>query len=141
MPGISLLQHLHKQAQSAWNGISTEQLLEELRQVQQFVLLYPPQGEKGPNRITTVLSNRPPPSASSGQNLGLGSTAYYPTWAIPSVARKRLTAQIRLTSFGQKTRSCLVPSRLWVAAEMSVYNPAVVVTGRYSLGRIALNQR
>ena len=40
MLGISLLQHLHKQAQSAWNGISTEQLLEELRQIQQFVLLY-----------------------------------------------------------------------------------------------------
>ena len=56
MLGISLLQHLHKQAQGAWDGISTEQLLEELRQIQQFVLLYPPQGEKGPNRVTTVLS-------------------------------------------------------------------------------------
>jgi hypothetical protein len=49
MLGISLLQHLHKQAQSSWNGIPTEQLLEELRQIQQFVLLYPPQGEKGAN--------------------------------------------------------------------------------------------
>jgi hypothetical protein len=26
------------------------QLLEELQQIQQFVLLYPPQGEKAPNR-------------------------------------------------------------------------------------------
>jgi hypothetical protein len=60
MLGISLLQHLHKQAQSAWNGISVEQLLEELRQIQQFVLLYPPQGEKGPNRIATVLSKQRP---------------------------------------------------------------------------------
>jgi hypothetical protein len=34
MLAILLLQHLHKQAQSAWNGISTEQLLEELRQIQ-----------------------------------------------------------------------------------------------------------
>jgi hypothetical protein len=32
-----------------------EQLLEELQQMQQFVLLYPPQGEKGPNRVTTVI--------------------------------------------------------------------------------------
>jgi transposase len=30
MLGISLLQHLHKQAQRAWNGISTERLLETL---------------------------------------------------------------------------------------------------------------
>ena len=44
MLGISLLQYLHKQAQAAWNGISMDQLLEELRQIQQFVLLYPPQG-------------------------------------------------------------------------------------------------
>jgi hypothetical protein len=41
MLGISLLQHLHQQAQAAWDGISMEQLLEELRQIQQFVLLYP----------------------------------------------------------------------------------------------------
>jgi hypothetical protein len=93
MLGISLLQHLHKQAQSAWNGISTEQLLEELRQIQQFVVLYPPQGEKGQShRYRAVQTD--PPSASSGQNLGLGSTAYYPTWVIPPVAGKRLTAQI-----------------------------------------------
>jgi hypothetical protein len=58
MLGISLLQHLHKQAQSAWKGISTEQLLEELRQIQQFVLLYPPQGEKGSDRVGTVLSKQ-----------------------------------------------------------------------------------
>jgi transposase len=49
MLGISLLQHVHKQAQDAWSGISIEQLLDELRQIQQFVLLYPPQGEKGPS--------------------------------------------------------------------------------------------
>jgi len=39
MLGISLLQYIHKQAPAAWNGISLEQLLEELRQIQQFVLL------------------------------------------------------------------------------------------------------
>ncbi len=56
--GISLLPSIHKQAQQAWPGISVEQLLEELRHVQQFTLLYPPQGDKGPNRVATVLSKQ-----------------------------------------------------------------------------------
>jgi transposase len=34
MLGISLLQYVHKQAQTAWDGISMEQLLEELQQIQ-----------------------------------------------------------------------------------------------------------
>lgn len=71
MLGISLLQHLHKQAQGAWNGISTEQLLEELRQIQQFVLLYPPQGEKGPNRLATVLSKQTLTQQALAKTLGL----------------------------------------------------------------------
>ena len=41
-----------------WPGLSLEQLLEELRQIQQFVLLYPPQGQKGPKRTATVLSKQ-----------------------------------------------------------------------------------
>ncbi|MBI3412438.1 MAG: IS1634 family transposase [Acidobacteria bacterium] len=71
MLGISLLQHVHKQAQAAWEGISVEQLLEELRHMQQFVLLYPPQGEKGPNRIATVLSKQTLPQQALAQTLGL----------------------------------------------------------------------
>ena len=71
MLGISLLQYLHKQAQSAWSGISTEQLLEELRQIQQFVLLYPPQGEKGPNRVATVLSKQTLTQQALAKTLGL----------------------------------------------------------------------
>jgi transposase len=71
MLGISLLQHLHKQAQSAWNGISPEQLLEELRQIQQFVLLYPTQGEKGPNRVATVLSKQTLTQQALAKTLGL----------------------------------------------------------------------
>jgi transposase len=71
MLGISLLQHLHKQAQEAWAGISTEQLLNELRQIQQFILLYPPQGEKGPNRIATVLSKQTLPQQALAKALGL----------------------------------------------------------------------
>ena len=71
MLGISLLQYIHKQAQAAWNGISMEQLLEELRQIQQFVLLYPPQGVKGPNRVATVLSKQTLPQQALAKTFGL----------------------------------------------------------------------
>ena len=39
-------------------GSHLEHLLEELQQIQQFALLYPPQGEKGTNRVSLVLSKR-----------------------------------------------------------------------------------
>ena len=71
MLGISLLQYIHKQAQAAWNGISIEQLLEELRQIQQFVLLYPAQGEKGPHRVAHVLSKQTLPQQALAKTLGL----------------------------------------------------------------------
>lgn len=58
MLGISLLQYIHKKAATAWPGLSMEQLIEELAQIQQFTLLYPPQGEKGPHRVATVLSKQ-----------------------------------------------------------------------------------
>ena len=58
MLGISLLQHVHKQAQTAWAQLSLEELLEQLGGVKEFVLLYPPQGEKGPARTAFVLSQR-----------------------------------------------------------------------------------
>ena len=58
MLGISLLQYLYKQAQVAWNGISMDVLLDELKDIRQIVLLYPPQGEKGPNRAATVLTKQ-----------------------------------------------------------------------------------
>jgi len=54
MLGISLLNHLHKQAQAGWANLSLEQLLEELAEIKQFVLLYPPQGEKGPARTALL---------------------------------------------------------------------------------------
>jgi transposase len=71
MLGISLLQYIHKKAQAAWAGLSIEQLLEELRQIQQFALLYPPQGEKGPNRVATILSKQTLPQQSLAEELGL----------------------------------------------------------------------
>ena len=58
MLGISLLQYVRRQAEPAWPGLSTEQLLDQLRQIQKYNLLYPPQGEKGPNRLATVLSKQ-----------------------------------------------------------------------------------
>jgi transposase len=78
MLGISLLQYIHKQAQAAWDGISMEQLLEELRQIQQFVLLYPPQGQKGPNRVATVLSKQTLPQQALAKTLGLEQLSITP---------------------------------------------------------------
>jgi transposase len=71
MLGISLLQNIHQQAPIAWPGLSVEQLLEELRHLQQFVLLYPPQGEKGPHRIATVLSKQTLTQQALAATLGL----------------------------------------------------------------------
>ena len=48
-----------------------DQLLEELRQIQQFTLLYPPQGEKGPNRVATVLSKQTLAQQNLAKELGL----------------------------------------------------------------------
>ena len=71
MLGISLLQYLHRQAQTVWPGLSIELLLEELRQIQQFALLYPPLGDKGPNRVATVLSKRTLAQQALSDALGL----------------------------------------------------------------------
>src|SRR5229473_3997083 len=71
MLGISLLQYVHKQAQAAWADLSIEQLLEELAQIQQFVLLYPPQGEKGPPRTAYVLSQQTLAQQALVKTLGL----------------------------------------------------------------------
>ena len=78
MLGISLLQYIHKQAQAAWSGISMEQLLEELRQIQQFVLLYPPQGQKGPPRVATVLSKQTLVQQALAKTLGLDQLCITP---------------------------------------------------------------
>ena len=58
MLGISLLHLVHRQAKTAWADLSLERLLQELQQIQQFVLLYPRQGEKGPDRAAYVLSKQ-----------------------------------------------------------------------------------
>ena len=71
MLGISLLHYVHHQAQSAWPGITMEQLKEELGQIQQFHLLYPPQGEKGPYRAARVLSKQTLTQQALVKTLGL----------------------------------------------------------------------
>ena len=71
MLGISLLQYIYKKAQAAWAGLSMEQLLDELRQIQQFALLYPPESEKGLNRVALVLSKQTLAQQSLAKELGL----------------------------------------------------------------------
>jgi transposase len=71
MLGISLLQYLHHESQTVWPGLSVEQFLEELSQIQQFVLLYPPLGDKGPNRVATVLSKQTLAQQALADSLGL----------------------------------------------------------------------
>jgi transposase len=66
MLGISLLQSIHQQSQAVWPGLSMEQLMDELSQIQQFVLLYPAQGDKGPPRTATVLSKQTLPQQPRG---------------------------------------------------------------------------
>jgi transposase len=71
MLGISLLQDIYKKAQVAWAGLSMEQLLEELAQIAQFALLYPPREEKAPNRVALVLSKETLTQQSLAKELGL----------------------------------------------------------------------
>jgi transposase len=78
MLGVSLLQYIHKQAQTAWPGLSMEQLLEELRHIEQFLLLYPPQGEKGPQRVAVVQSKQTFPQQQLAKVLGLDELARPP---------------------------------------------------------------
>ena len=75
MVGISLLQYIYKQAQTAWPGLSIEQMLDQLRQIEQFVLLYPPQGEKGPQRAAVVQSKQTFPQQQLARVLGLDELA------------------------------------------------------------------
>jgi hypothetical protein len=52
-----------------------EQMLDELRQIQQFVLLYPPLGEKGPHRAAVVRSKQTLPQQQLAKILGLDDLA------------------------------------------------------------------
>lgn len=54
MLGISLMNYLHAQVQKVCPQITVEQLKDELQCITQYVLLYPPQGDKGPYRTATI---------------------------------------------------------------------------------------
>ena len=69
-PPPSLLQYIYKKAQVAWAGLSMEQLREQLDQIAQFALLYPPQDEKAPNRVALVLSKETLAQQSLAKELG-----------------------------------------------------------------------
>ena len=71
MLGISLLQYLHRESQNVWPGLSVEQFLTELGQIRQFVILYPPLGDKGPNRVAMVLSKQSLAQQAIAESLGL----------------------------------------------------------------------
>ena len=62
-------------AYSFWPGLTMDQMLAELRQIQQFVLLYPPQGEKGPRRAAVVRSKQTFPQQQLAKMLGLDELA------------------------------------------------------------------
>ena len=76
--GVSLLRYIRQQAETVWPGLSTETLIEELRQIQQYSLLFPPQGEKGPNRVATVLSKQSLPQQLLSDALHLDSLCSTP---------------------------------------------------------------
>jgi len=78
MLGVSLLQFIYKQGQTAWPGLSMEQMIDELRQIGQFVLLYPPQGDKGPQRAAIVQSKQTFPQQQLAKALGLDELAPNP---------------------------------------------------------------
>jgi transposase len=78
MLGISLLKYVQHQAQTVWPGVSVEQLLEELGEIHQVVLLYPPQGDKGPCRTATVLSKRTLPQQLLATTLALDTLCITP---------------------------------------------------------------
>lgn len=58
MLGISLLHYLLAEARKVVPQVSLETLQDELRKIEQYVLLYPPQGEKGPPRTAIVQSKQ-----------------------------------------------------------------------------------
>src|SRR5437870_4335188 len=58
MLGISLLHYLLAEARKAIPQLSLDSLQDELRRIEQYVLLYPPQGEKGPPRTAIVQSKQ-----------------------------------------------------------------------------------
>lgn len=71
MLGISLLNYLHGQAQRVCPQITVEQMKAELEGIHEFILLYPPQGERGPHRTVTVQGRQTLTQSMLAEALGL----------------------------------------------------------------------
>jgi transposase len=71
MLGISLLNYLHAQMQKVCPRITVQQLKDELQDIKQYVLLYPPQGDKGPYRTVTIQDKLTLTQALLAQAIGL----------------------------------------------------------------------
>jgi len=75
MLGISLLHYLLAEARKVAPQLSLEALQDELRKIEQYVLLYPPQGDKGPHRTALVQSKQTLTQQLLASTLGLDQFA------------------------------------------------------------------
>ena len=76
MLGISLLQYLHRESRNVWPGLSVEQLRRNSARFSSSSF-YPPLGDRGPDRVVTVLSKQTLAQQALADALGLdqfGST-------------------------------------------------------------------
>ena len=79
---------MRRQAEEAWPGLSAEELLDQLGQIQKYTLLYMPQDGTGTNRAATVLSKQSLTQQGPAQELGLDQLGSTPRG---SYNRDRLT--------------------------------------------------
>jgi len=75
MLGISLLHYVHSHARRVCQQITVDQLKAELAGIYDFVLLYPPQGQKGPPRTASVQSKQTLTQVLLAQALGFDAFA------------------------------------------------------------------
>lgn len=94
MLGISLLNYLHAQMQKVCPGITVEQLKDELHDIKQYILLYPPQGDKGPYRTATIQDKLTLTQTMLAQAIGLEDLT---SKKVGNTKRKKLTPSITIT--------------------------------------------
>ena len=94
MLGISLLNYLHAQMQKVCPGITVEQLKDELHDIKQYILLYPPQGDKGPYRTATIQDKLTLTQTMLAQAIGLEDLT---SKKVGNTKPKKLTPSITIT--------------------------------------------
>ncbi|NWG14764.1 MAG: hypothetical protein HXY20_14660 [Acidobacteria bacterium] len=75
MLGVSLLNYLRLKAERVCPRITMEQMLAELGQIEQYVVLYPRLGERGPYRTVTVQKKLTLTQKMLSEHLGLDRLA------------------------------------------------------------------